>query len=254
MSRWEKNLLIGIILGGALVGSFWLTGRSLAKARVLESMNGRLIFSSASYANPGGPPARLLVDGLIETAVPDLNAAGRRSISAPVTQATPESRLRDTARDWVWSPERAFVQLQVGLTHSPARPPRPNPLIAMRVWSGDQTDYYSSARPKTLRLVFFHQQLVDLDREYRLPEEPIFWQERTVRLADRQVAQRVDLGFLEDPPESPGFPREVQQIWLRIEILDFYPGQDPKRSDSIALSELAFEFRDPVRSPANTKQ
>ncbi|MEQ9363859.1 MAG: hypothetical protein RIF32_06440 [Leptospirales bacterium] len=254
MSRGEKTVLIAIILGACLAGSFWLTGRSLAKARVLEAMNGRLIFSSAAYVRPGGPPARVLIDGSPESALPDLNSA-RYFRSNPdggtgAPSIPPES---EAPRAWPWFPGRPFVQLQVGLTHSPDRPPRPNPLRAMRIWPGDQASgrsFQNSARPRILRLIFFRQQVVDLDREYRLPEEPIFWEERTIRLKDRPGPQRIDLSWLAEPPESPGFPREVQEIWLRLEILDAYPGRDPARADAIALSELAFEFRDgPVARP-----
>lgn len=233
-----------ILLGACVAGSFWLTGRSLAKARVLESMNGRLIFTSAAYVRPAGPPDRVLVDASLETALPDLNSA--RYLAGGQTPRPPAPGSA-ASRAWPWFPARPFVQLQVGLTHSPDRPPRPNPLRALRIWSGDQSGkdtFRKSARPKTVRLVFFRQQVVDLDREYRLPEEPVFWRERTVRLKDRSGPQRVDLDWLEEPPESPGFPREVQEIWLRIEILDYYPGGDPARADAIALTELSFEFRD----------
>ena len=245
MNRFEKSAFIALVIGACVAGSFWLTGRSLAKTRVLEAMNGRLIFTSASYVRPGGPAARVLVDGDPRTALPDLNS-GR--YGAPGPDSGSAATNADAGRPWSWTPGQPFVQLQVGLTHSPDRPPQPNPLRSMRIWSGDGSTpeaFAKSGRPKTIRLIFFRQQVVDLDREYRLPEEPIFWQERVVRLRDRSDAQRVDLGFLEEAPESPGFPREVREIWLRLEILDYYPGNDPQLRDAIALSELEFEFRQP---------
>lgn len=241
MGRGEKILLIAVVLGGCTVGSFWLTGRSLAKARVLETMTGRLIFTSASYADPESPiSAGVLLDGEPTTALPDLNAPARRTGTRSPIRAANSSI-------WAWSPDRAFVQLQVGLTHAPERPPRPNPLLAMRVWPGNQAsaeDFRRTARPRTVRLIFFRQQIVDLDREYRLPEEPVFWKEKTVRLLDRMGPQRVALDFLDEPGASPAFPGEVQQIWLRLEISDYFPGNDPVSADAIALSELAFDFRD----------
>ena len=239
--RIERIVLILLLLGGLTLSSIWLTGRSFARATALEAMNGRLIFTSARYVAPDGPPDSRLIDGDPATALPDLNAPARRTVNTP--------RPGSDSPAWPWSVAVPFVQLQVGLTHAPGRPPIPNALRAMRLWTGNQSSpeaYRQSARPRTVRLIFFRQQVVDLDREYRLPETPVFWRETTVRLVDRPGMQRVFLDFLDEPPESPGFPREVQQIWLRMEILDSYPGSVAATRDHIAFSEIRFEFQRPL--------
>lgn len=244
LSRFEARAVLIAVVGGCLLGSSWLVIRSHARARVLESRSGRLIFTSASYADSTGPVPRVLIDGDPRTAIRDLNAPARWSGPRPIPDSP---SARGPQPRWLWKLDRPFIQIQVGLTHSPDRPPRVNPLKALRIWTGNQKDaqsFRASARPKSVRLHFFRQQVVDPDREYRLPEEPVYWMSRDVRLRDIFGMQRIDLDWLPAAVESPAFPREVQQIWLRMEILDSYPGTDPAQRDAIAVSEIEFLFRD----------
>ena len=77
-----------------------------------------------------------------------------------------------------------------------------------------------------------------MDREFRLPGLPVFWGEKDLELPDRPGRIRIPLNFLPTPPESPAFPAGIDRIWLRLEVLDTYPG-DPGES-RMAITEIDY--------------
>ncbi len=238
---WTSTLIVA----GALAASTFLVSRAAGRAEALKSMTGRLIYSSSTYAAPeqAAQDPRRLIDGDPSTAVPDLNAPARRS-SDPSRRSSDNSPPGTGPADgapWPWNPAVMFVQLQAGLSHFPARPPEPHPLRSIRIWSGNQAspeDFRRHARPRRVRLIYFRQQVVDFDREYRLAGEPVYAGEEVVTLADRMGAQDFPATALAPPQPSERFPHNVRQLWLRLEVLDFYPGTGVT-SDAVALSEVA---------------
>ena len=204
--------------------------KALHDATALENLTTRNVMSSATWLS-GAPDLQLLFDGRPETALPNFNHRGAHpvSLSAPA---------------WVINPAVPFIQTHVGLTHRAAEPPVIDPLKKLWIWSGDQSSsqaFQERARPRRLRVLFFRQRLHDFDREYRMMDAPTLWASRSVELEDRMGAQSVDLGFLDYSlvEDSPGFPAGIDIVWVRLELIDFYPGA--RYPNAVAISEIAFE-------------
>ena len=204
--------------------------KAVRDATALENLTTRNVMSSATWLS-GAPDLQLLFDGRPETALSDFNHRGAQ----PVFPATPR---------WVIDPTIPFIQTHVGLTHRAAEPPVIDPLLRLWIWPGDQASpgaFAERARPRRLRLLFFRQRLHDFDREYRLMDAPTLWASKTIELEDHMGARAIDLGFLDYAAveDSPGFPAGIDIVWVRIELLDFYPGV--RYRNAVAISEIAFE-------------
>lgn len=130
---------------------------------------------------------------------------------------------------------------ELGFTHFPADPPLQNAPKEFYIWSGNQAsekDYYDYARPRRVRLVLLRQQMVDVDREFKLTRLPEVWGETSLELPDHPGRISIPLHFLSPLEDSTGFPRNVSRIWVRLEIQSYYPGK--LHPDSIAVSELDY--------------
>ena len=139
-------------------------------------------------------------------------------------------------------PDVLHFSLELGLSHFPDHPPRPNPLLRVFLWPGNQIDlihFQDYARPKGIRLLFFRQKLVDVDRDFQFPGPPEFWAEKRIVLEDRQGVQIVDTDFLPAIEVSERFPVNIYMLWLRVEVESFYPGR--KYADQVAFTEIDFQ-------------
>jgi len=134
-----------------------------------------------------------------------------------------------------------YIQMELSLTHFPGNPPILNPLKKLILWPGnyDEGSFTRNyARPSKIRLIFFKQELVDVDREFRLSDPPSYIAERIILLPDAEGPQSIDLDFLPSFMDSKIFPENIFQIWVRIEILDIYHGK--KFADKISIAEIDY--------------
>ncbi|MBI3395124.1 MAG: hypothetical protein HY042_04760 [Spirochaetia bacterium] len=205
------------------------------RTKNMTRIRDRVAFSGTSLIDPEVQPA-LAFDKKPGTAWIEGAPSTLR-----ISQATVES-LPD--------PGTLFLQTEVALSHFPGDPPRPNPLKRLWIWPGLQKDlnsFYAYARPARIRVRFFQQELVDIDREFRLPNLPEPMGETTVVLEDKPGPQIIDLTFLPKPAAvNTPFPQGIHQIWLRIEIETLYPGL--KHTSSAAISEIYVEQEIPVEA------
>lgn len=189
---------------------------------------------------------KLLYDRNPRTALVDINHLKNRPFGIRIHKTT-------NPPDWVFSLDIPFVQINAGLSHFPGHPPEPNPLLAIRIWPGNQATLESHrhhARPRNIRLIFFRQRLVDSDREYRFVDDPIFWQTFDFKLPDHFGAVELPLAFTDGIGPSSEFPGQIDMIWCRLEILDYYAGADnsseseavqaSQRQDMVSISEIEF--------------
>lgn len=231
-----RSLVAGLTALSALLANVYLLSSNQTQLAALAGLKGRYILSSAVLADAGQPPPDVLLDGD--------PATGLRNLRPPTRPQAARLESRTAASDrhaWPFPGDRAFIQLEGPLSHHAGSPPETNRLNELVLWPGLQSsraDFQAYGRPRTLRLIFFRQAQVDFDREYRYPDPPVFWREVRARLPDFYGPVRISLAALPEPEASPGFPANVSQIWLRIEIEDAYPGQSAPAS--IALSEIAF--------------
>lgn len=217
--------VLGMTVFGAM--AFFLLRKAEAGYERISGFRGRSAFSTNSFFDPSIAPGKA-IDGDPATQwaeAPPGGALCRASTASAAGEAIPSPVIR---------PLCLFLQMDLGFTHSPAHPPRPAPLRSLRIDSpgGD------FARPRRVRLVFFSQEIVDMDREFRLPPLPEFLTQKEVLLPDSPV-QEVGLDFLPAPLPSSRYPAGVRRIQVRIEILDVYPG----RSNTVAISEVSFTNR-----------
>lgn len=225
-----RSLAAGLVVLAALAANAHLLSSNQTQLAALAGLKGRYILSSAAPADPRQPPPDVLVDGDPATGLWNLRPPAR-----------PRPSIAPDPRAWPFPGDRPFIQLEGPLSHHAGLPPETNRLNALLLWPGYQrsrADFQANGRPRTLRLVFFRQAQVDFDREYRYPDPPAYWSEVRARLPDFYGPVRVSLASLPEPEASPGFPVNVYQIWLRIEIEDAYPGETAR--DSIGLSEIAW--------------
>ncbi len=144
-------------------------------------------------------------------------------------------------------PRSLYINMELGVTHYPAFPPRINPMRTLIIWPGDQSSpaaFRAHARPRRVRLVFFRQQLVDPDRSYRFPDLPRFWGTRVITLRDGFGPQSIPLDFLSPIEPSPGFPHKVSRVWLRLIFESYYPGT--RHRSRVAISEIDFRQKYPM--------
>jgi len=190
------------------------------KVNAIHSQNQRIIITSESLAESEINPDAVFDRELSKTCKIEFT-----------------NRTNTENRSHLPDEKSTYLQMDLSLTHFPGTPPVINPLKHLIIWPGTYkgNSYLKKyARPSKIRLVFFKQELVDVDREFRLSDPPSFIAEKTILLPDAGGPQIVDLDFLPAIEKSNKFPENIYQISLRIEILGIYPGQEFKNTISIA--------------------
>ena len=230
----KERLILLLILMGSIVGTnLYLASKTLRRTKNLHELYERIIYSTASYYNPGNQPKNVF-DG-------DIHTAWRESLPVEIMSSPSSFKIPEDFRDPTPDPQTLYLTMEVGLTHFPGIPPQKNPLKKLTIYSGDQSNVSSFkeyARPKRIHLTFFKQDLIDMDREYILPAEPVFWEKKSLTLTDSPDKQEISLDFLPKLEESPKFHINIHQVWLRIVIENFYPGT--KYPSQVAISEIDF--------------
>lgn len=231
--RLEAKLGTSLIVVLVLVYALVLALNTEKRTAGLTELYPRILISTTSLLNSDIHP-EYVFDRSLQSAwweempVGDQSAGNRHRITRNLQHPLPD-------------PQTLQLTVEAGITHFPDNPPRPNRLLKFLIWNGyqkDQKTFRDYARPKKIHLIFFLQDLVDVDREYRIPGAPRFWRSKTVLLEDRPGVQSIDLDFLPPSPPSPRFPVRVSQIWMRLLIESCYPGQKfPHRP---AVSEIDF--------------
>lgn len=232
----ERNLATGIAFSVFAFMAFFLFKKVSGEEKGILTFKGRSAFSTNSFFDSRLQPG-LVLDGDASTAwieaMPGggtcMGASGPRAVRAPGEQfAVPAPDER---------PECLFVQIDLGFSHRPGvAGPVKNPLASLKI-----TNAIDQAHPERVRLVFFKQEVVDIDREFRLPTLPEHWITREVVLADG-IENTIGLDFLPPPEDSPKYPGKVKRIWLRLEVLSVYPG----KSGVVGISEISYKNKDGV--------
>ncbi len=231
MSSRERIAICVLITLGIAGANIYLAGRTFKKTRNLTELYNRIIFSGSSFFNPQSRPENIF-DRRLETAWVETEKASADS-GAP--------------RDPVAAPGTLYIQMETSFSHFPGDPPSPNPLKRIFIWSGNQASpetFLDYSRPRKIRIVFFYQKLVDIDRDFRLPGLPEFRADRIVVLADSPLAQEIPLDFMPPIESSRRFPENISQVWIRLEIQDLYYGR--KYPDRVAISEIDFSEEFPT--------
>ncbi len=232
--RLALAFLAAISIG---LGAVYLSQRAFRRTVNLTELYERVIFSNSFFIRPDVDPSRVF-DGDPRTAWwDDLN----------IDPARPRAHISGKSPGPVPAAGLFYIQMELGMTHFPDRPPRINPLLALRIMPGNQADaasFRAYARPRRVHLHIFYQAVVDFDREYRFPGAPVAIASKTVDLADSMGEQIIPVDFLPPVPASPGFPRDIALVWLRMEIESFYPGD--RFVNRVAVSELDFDEKFPT--------
>ena len=211
----------------------YLAAKTLRRTKNLHELYERIIYSTASYYNPESQPKNVF-DG-------DIHTAWRESLPVAIMPSPTSYKIPKNFREPTPDPQTLYLTMEVGLTHFPGIPPKKNPLKKLVFYSGDKSSagsFQEYARPKRIHLTFFKQDLIDMDREYILPAEPVFWEKKSLILADSPDKQEINLDFLPELEDSPKFHINIHQVWLRIVIENFYPGT--KYPNQVAISEIDF--------------
>ncbi len=188
----------------------------------LLNFRGRTAISTNSFFDLNLRPDLAIDDDPSTFWSEEMPGAGGTCLSAQ--RSTPASDER---------PPCLFLLTDAGFSHRPARPPIPDMPRTLVVVPGPR-DF---ARPRNARVVFFEQEIVDIDREFRLPTMPVFLAEKSVILADGE--SRIPLDFLPPARETQTYPGLVRKLWVRLEIESVYPGS--KSANKVAISELKVE-------------
>ncbi|MBE7438379.1 MAG: hypothetical protein HS115_08005 [Spirochaetales bacterium] len=201
-----------------------LLSRAYKRASGLTELYPRIVFSRSMLRSPDIEPA-FVFDHNIETAWWDTRE-GSDVRSGKEAGPIPPTNMH-------------YLMFELSPTHYPDSPPRKNKVRELIIYPGNQARgaFRQYARPRTIELIFFSQQLVDPDREFKLPGAPEFLYRKKIVLEDRPQGQHFPLD-LPAVPDSPVFPVHVAQLWLRLEFIDFYPGD--VHHGRVAISEIDF--------------
>jgi len=132
--------------------------------------------------------------------------------------------------------EGLYIMLSPGMTHRPGRIPEADPIVGIELFTGDTAGL---GRPSRIRLSYFEQQLYHINHDYKFPDPPVFVSSIDVPLRDTADGQRVALSLPTIAP-SKGFPDQVKQRWMRIEVLGLYGTGINKNENRAALREVRF--------------
>lgn len=217
-----------------LIFMAWKTVKNNHK--MIENEN-RLLLSSALILDQN-VVLKDIVDHDQKTAILNLNHLGQQNNGIIPGKNTAN-------HEWPFRLDIPFIQMDVGLSHFPGRPPVINHLKKFRIWPGNQKSkitWQSSGRPRDIELVFFRQRLVDADREYKLIGEPVFWQSFRFHLKNKYGPQEFALKFKDKIGPSENFPGQIDFIWCRVEIKSYYQGSNISMQNHIAISEIEYLF------------
>lgn len=200
MRKSGRTAFVAIFLAGFLLLQFSLirsTRKTLADYR--EPVPG---WSTHSLITDTGVSAA--VDGDLSTFWADTGAL------------QPDRRVPQRPEPY----EGLYIMVSPGMTHLPGNRPVPDPITGIELFTGDDR---GKGRPARIRISYFEQQLYHINHDYRFPDPPAFVFSRDVSLQPTSAGQKIPLSFPEIPP-STGFPDNVKQRWLRLEILELYGG------------------------------
>jgi hypothetical protein len=111
-----------------------------------------------------------------------------------------------------------YLMFSPGMTHRPGSIPEPDPIAGIELFTGDTEGL---GRPARIRLSYFEQQLYQINHDYRFPDPPVLILSMEILLRDTEEGQSIALSLPFIPP-SKGFPDQVKQRWIRLEILSLY--------------------------------
>lgn len=132
--------------------------------------------------------------------------------------------------------EGLYIMLSPGMTHRPGRIPEPDPVVGIELFTGDTA---GRGRPSRIRLSYFEQQLYHINHDYKFPDPPVFVSSIDVPLRNTGDSQYVALSLLPIAP-SKGFPDQVKQRWMRIEVLGLYDRDLNNQVNTAAFREIRF--------------
>ena len=224
----ERTTLAVLAFAAFAAMAFLLLRRAEAGYQGIANFTGRSALSTSSFFDPA-TTVRNAVDG-------DPNTYWAKSF--PVSGRLCAESSGSPSSSPVERPPCLFLQTDAGFTHSPGSPPQKSPLGQIRIITPGR----AYARPRQVRIVFFAQEIVDMDREFRLPPLPEFLAERTATLQDQEEVS-IDTDFLPPPLDSPRYPIGVRRLQVRIEIRDVYPGTE--HANTVAISEVTYSHRAP---------
>lgn len=232
LSSNERFFISFFLTGILLVSLLFLVNRTLKKTENPGAFYHRIIFSPGYFRGQNGG-----LENLFD-----------RNPNTIWKEPFPPIPFRTLMEHPSVPPEGVlYFQMELGLTHFPGSPPLVNPPTAILLWSGSAGDrelYRKYARPQWVHIALFEQEMVDVDREFRIPGPPAPAGGKLVHLPDAPGPHKISLDFLKNPEPSDGFPRNVKKIWLRVEILSAYPGLDPDAP--VAIGEI--DYTEKVRS------
>ena len=225
MSSLERVLVAGVFFVLLFLGHIYLAGKTLRKTRHMTELFNRIAFSNSSLLTEDSHP-EYVFDRNTET------FWSENFYTNPSSTGIPDSS------SWGAYP---FLQTEISLSHFPGDPPLPNPIKSISVQTGSSPDlahFRDYARPRKIRLIFYYQKLVDVDRDYQLPGMPQTRAYREFLLNDTPEKQDFMIDFLPPPEASRKFPENISLIWMRMEILAIYPGS--RYPDTVAVSEIDY--------------
>ncbi|MCE9599582.1 MAG: hypothetical protein K8S54_16610 [Spirochaetia bacterium] len=217
----ERNVVTGIAFSVFAIMAFFLFKKVSNEERGILAFKDRSAFSTNSFFDSRLDPLAV-VDGNPDTAWIESMPGQSNCIRGETVTTRADER-----------PDCLFIQIDLGFSHRPhVNQPEKNPLESLEIRNPGNA--YS--RPKQVRLVFFLQEVVDIDRELRLPTLPQFWTSREIVLADT-ASNNVSLDFLPTLEDTAVYPGKVKRIWMRMEIESVYPAS----SSAVAISELSYK-------------
>jgi len=229
----ERIFLSLFIIAVLLAVTIFQVSRTERRTRNLYQLYERIIFSNSSITDPE-IDIDAIFDRNIKTAwIENIINTRKGALIGP----TNKNLIKV-----IPSADIFQITMEVGLSHFPGKPPVVNPLKKLRIWPGFQRDKHTFreySRPKRITFLFFKQKLVDMDTEYKIPGLPEYLASKSIILKNRAGYQEIDLGFLPKFGNSPRFPVDIYQIWMRIIIHDYYPGSRFRKR--IAISEIDFK-------------
>ncbi len=225
----KERLIIATLFVIIIITALLLLGRNTLETIKNRHFGATRVTLSHDYFYSPTSSTSLAADG-------DLSSFWRAKVShLPVTNSGSRSTM---------PPEGTmFFQSELGLSHFPGKTPQPNMPSDIVIWSGAPgAEFYEYSRPKKVRVIIFEQQVVDIDREFRIPDMPVYLAEQTFTLKDVREAQTFRLSFLPPAKVSKKFPENIKQLWYRLEFLSFYPG---KKRDIFAIREVDYQSPEP---------
>lgn len=243
MTRTLRLLISSIILLSVVLGVFYLSIKTLGLIKKDEFRAPTVIFSHDFFYGSGTSIEKCIDD--------DRFTAWVSPISLPW-----KNQQSPVARSPIPPTDMPYLQMELAITHFPGNPPLKNQPERIVLWSGGdkKSGFKQYARPRKIRLVVFDQEVVDVDREYRIPDLPDYLTEKTIILRDTPEAQVINLDFISPPEDSPAFPKNIRQLWVRMEFLSFYPAVKGDGSESFAIREIDYESPIPDHPQLRTEQ